>query len=131
LAIGLLARDRSPFVLFLVSVAVTAAGWLLVWLTVSPVLAVIGLLVIGLGVAGQFPLGAAIVMALSAGQPDRAIAVMSVGVGVASGLGPFVLGALADNLGVQVTFLVVPVLCLVSAGFLAAGERWGRRVGPA
>ena len=41
-------------------------------------------------------------MALSGGQPDRAIAVMSIGVGLASGLGPFVLGALADQIGVQI-----------------------------
>jgi fucose permease len=131
LVIGFLARDHSPFGLFLVSVAVTAAGWLLVWLSTSPVVAVCGLLVVGLGVAAQYPLGAAIVMALSGGQPDRAIAVMSVGVGVASGLGPFVLGALADELGTQLAFLVVPVLCLLAAGFLTAGHRWGRGMGPA
>lgn len=126
LIIGFLARERSAFGLFLVSVAVTAAGWFVVWLSTSPVMAVGGLLVIGLGVAGQYPLGAAIVMALSGGQPDRAIAVMSIGVGLASGLGPFVLGALADELGVQLAFLVVPVMCLLAAGFLTAGERWGR-----
>jgi MFS family permease len=92
--------------------------------------AVAGLLVVGLGVAGQYPLGAAMVMALSGGQPDRAIAVMSIGVGVASGLGPFVLGALADQLGVKIAFLVVPVLCLLAAGFVTAGQRWGRRTVP-
>jgi predicted MFS family arabinose efflux permease len=130
LIVGFLARDRSPFGLFLISVAVTAAGWLLVWLTTSALVAVAGLLVVGLGVAGQYPLGAAMVMALSGGQPDRAIAVMSIGVGVASGLGPFVLGALADQLGVKIAFLVVPVLCLLAAGFVTAGQRWGRRTVP-
>ena len=77
--------------------------------------AVAGLFVVGLGVAGQYPLGAAMVMALSGGQPDRAIAVMSIGVGLASGLGPFVLGALADQIGVQTAFLVVPALCVAAA----------------
>ena len=128
LLVGALARHRPPLGLFLVGVAVTAAGWVLVWLSTSPVAAVVGLLVVGLGVAGQYPLGAAMVMALSGGQPDRAIAVMSIGVGLASGLGPFVLGALADQIGVQTAFLVVPALCVAAALCVMAGQRWGRRM---
>ena len=108
--------------------AVTAGGWVLVWMSTSPMAAVGGLLVVGLGIAGQYPLGAAMVMALSGGQPDRAIAVMSIGVGVASGLGPFVLGALADQLGVRAAFLVVPVLCVAAAVSITVGQRWGRRL---
>jgi len=127
LVVGALARTRSPLGLFLIGVAVTAAGWALVWLSTSPVAAVGGLLVVGLGVAGQYPLGASMVMALSGGQPDRAVAVMGIGVGLASGLGPFTLGALADRLGVQIAFLVVPALCFAAAGFVTAGQRWGRR----
>ena len=81
--------------------------------------------IVGLGVAGQYPLGAAMVMALSGGQPDRAIAVMSIGVGLASGLGPFVLGALADQVGVQTAFLVVPVLCVAAATLHRASDSAG------
>jgi predicted MFS family arabinose efflux permease len=128
LVVGALARTRSPLGLYLIGVAVTAAGWLLVWLSTSPVAAVGGLLVVGLGVAGQYPLGAAMVMALSGGQPDRAIAVMGIGVGLASGIGPFALGALADQLGVQTAFLVVPALCVAAAACVTAGQRWGRRI---
>jgi MFS family permease len=91
---------------------------------------VAGLFVVGLGVAGQFPLGAAMVMALSGGQPDRAIAVMGIGVGVASGLGPFALGAMADELGVRAAFLVVPALCVAAAVSITIGQRWGRRPEP-
>ena len=131
LVVGGFARTRSPFVLFLIGVAVTAAGWTLVWLSTSPVAAVGGLLIVGLGVAGQYPLGASMVMALSGGQPDRAIAVMGIGVGLASGIGPFALGALADRLGVQIAFLVVPALCIAAAACVTIGHRWGRRaVGP-
>lgn len=128
LLVGALARHRPPLGLFLIGVAVTAAGWLLMWMSTSPVAAVAGLLVVGLGVAGQYPLGAAMVMALSGGQPDRAVAVMTIGVGLASGLGPFVLGALADQIGVRAAFLVVPALCVAAAGTITAGQRWGRRM---
>ncbi|HEY4990727.1 MAG TPA: MFS transporter [Nakamurella sp.] len=131
LLVGALARHRAPLGLFLVGVAVTAAGWLLVWLSTSPVAAVAGLLVVGLGVAGQYPLGAAMVMGLSGGQPDRAIAVMSIGVGLASGLGPFILGALADQVGVRAAFLVVPALCVAAAACSTAGQRGSRRAVPA
>ncbi|HEY5842378.1 MAG TPA: MFS transporter [Mycobacterium sp.] len=130
LLIGGIARRRAPLGLFLIGVGVTAGGWVLVWLTTSAVTAVAGLLVVGLGIAGQYPLGAAMVMALSGGQPDRAIAVMSIGVGFASGLGPFVLGALADRIGVQFAFLVVPVLCVSAALCVIAGQRGGRRAAP-
>jgi hypothetical protein len=44
---------------------------------------------------------------------------MSIGIGVSSGLGPFVLGALADARGTHTAFLVVPVLvvtCLLLLG---------------
>ena len=127
LLVGALARTRSPLGLFLIGVAVTTAGWVLVWLSTSPIAAVAGLLIVGVGVAGQYPLGAAMVMALSGGQPDRAIAVMGIGVGLASGLGPFILGALADQVGVRAAFFVVPALCLVAAAAITAGERWARR----
>lgn len=128
LLVGSLARNRHPLGLFLVGVAVTGGGWVLVWLSTDPVAAVAGLFIVGLGVAGQYPMGAAMVMALSGGQPDRAIAVMSIGVGLASGFGPFTLGALTDQVGVQTAFLVVPVLCAAAAIFIVAGQRWGRRL---
>lgn len=128
LLVGALARHRGPLGLFLVGVAVTCGGWVLVWLSTNPFAAVAGLFIVGLGVAGQYPLGAAMVMALSGGQPDRAIAVMSIGVGLASGFGPFILGALADQIGVKTAFLVVPVLCAAAATFIVAGQRWGRRM---
>lgn len=130
LVVGALARRHSSLGLFLAGVATTVAGWVLLWMSTSPVAAIAGLLVVGLGVAGLYPLGAAMVMALSAGQPDRAIAVMSIGVGVASGLGPFALGALADELGVRAAFLVVPALCVASAVSITAGRRRGRRTVP-
>jgi len=127
LIIGALATHRSPLGLFLAGGAVTVAGWVLAWTVTSPVAAVAGLFVVGLGIAGQFPLGAAMVMALSGGQPDRAIAVMGIGVGISSGLGPFALGALADGLGVRAAFLVVPALCIAAAVSITVGQRWGRR----
>ena len=128
---GALARRHTPLALFVAGVAVTIAGWVLLWLATAPTIAVIALLIVGTGVAGLYPLGAAMVMSLSAGQPDRAIALMGIGVGLSSGLGPFLLGALADEVGVRAAFFVVPALCLGAAGTIVAGARWaGRTVRP-
>ena len=86
-----LARRWPPLILFLVGVAVTLAGWALAWLSMSAALSVAGLLILGVGLGGQYPLGATMTIIASGGRPDRAVAVLAVGVGLASGLGPFAL----------------------------------------
>jgi hypothetical protein len=119
-----LARRSPPLILFLVGVAVTLAGWALAWLSMSAALSVAGLLILGVGLGGQYPLGAAITMTASGGRPDRAIAVLAVGVGLASGLGPFVLATLSDTVGVQPAFLVIPLLAVgAAAGVLVSARR--------
>ena len=110
--------------------AVTGAGWSLAWLSASAALSVVGLLVLGLGLGGQYPLGASMAITASGGHPDRAVAVLSVGVGVASGLGPFAVATLSDAVGVQAAFLVIPVLAVgAAAGVLGSARlaRAGRR----
>jgi hypothetical protein len=119
-----LARRWSPLALFLVGVAVTLAGWVVAWLSGSAALSVAGLLLLGVGLGGQYPLGAAMTITSSGGHPDRAVAVLAVGVGLASGLGPFALATLSDSVGVQVAFLVIPLLAVGAAvGVLASARR--------
>ena len=125
--IGWIARRRPPLGLFLVGLAVTVAGWVVVWTTTSVTVAILGLFVVGTGIAGQFPLGISMVMTFSRGEPDRAVAVASMGFGAASGLGPFVLGALADAFGVKMAFLVVPACCLLGAVAVISAQRSDRR----
>lgn len=121
-----LARRWSSTSLFLIGVVVTLAGWALAWLSASAALSVAGLLILGLGLGGQYPLGAAMTITASGGRPDRAVAVLAVGVGLASGLGPFALATLTDAVGVQIAFLVVPVLALgAAAGVLGSARRVG------
>ncbi len=119
-----LARRWSPLSLFLAGVGVTVAGWGLTWLSGSAVLSVTGLLILGIGLGGQYPLGASLTMAASGGRPDRAIAVLAVGVGLSSGLGPFALATLSDAVGVESAFLIIPVMALAAgAGVLVSARR--------
>lgn len=126
LLVGWLARRFASLPLFLVGVLVTVVGWALTWSSSVVPAAVAGLVVTGLGMAGQFPLGMSMVMKYSAGQSDRAVGLAGMGLGLAAGLGPFMLGALADRVGVGDAFLVIPGLCLAAAaGAILARRRGG------
>ncbi|GAA3157591.1 MFS transporter [Planomonospora alba] len=127
-----LALRVRPGALLVAALAVTGAGWALLWASGNPVVSYLGLLVSGLGVALHFPLALSRVLAASGGRPDRASATASVFSGVAIGAGPFLLGALADGFGTRQAFLLVPTLIgLAVGGVLAAAPRSGVRTGAA
>jgi predicted MFS family arabinose efflux permease len=97
------------------AIVLNAFGFALFWLSTDAALAVLGLLGCGLGVALYFPLGLSRAIAASDGQPDRASARVGIGAAVASGAGPFILGALADATTIHTAMLVVPGLLVVAA----------------
>lgn len=113
---GALALRVSTPRLLLGAIAVTAAGFVVFWLSTMAWLAVAGLMVAGLGMALLWPLGVSLAIAASDGQPDLATARLSYAVGIASGGAPFVLGAISDAAGTQRAFLLVPVLLAIAAG---------------
>ena len=115
--VGRLALRHPPERLLAGAVVLTVGGWALTWSTTSAPVALAGLATTGLGIAGQFPMGVDVV--LRAATPplrDRATGLLSIGIGVAAGAGPFVLGTLADATSTHTAFLVVPGLL---AGALA------------
>jgi len=97
------------------AIVLNAFGFAVFWLSTDAALAVLGLLGCGLGVALYFPLGLSRAIAASDGQPDRASARVGIGAAVASGAGPFLLGALADATTIHTAMLVVPGLLVVAA----------------
>ena len=113
--------------LLLAAIALAAAGFGLFWASTVAWLAVLGLLVAGLGIALHFPLGIARAISAAGGRPDLAAARVSLGAGAAIGCGPFVLGALADSFGVHAAFLLVPAMLAAAAGGCWRGGR-GRRL---
>jgi len=120
-----LALRIPPTALFLGALLVAAVGWAIFWLSTDPVFSYAGLAVSGLGVALHFPMALSRVLAASGGRRDRASAMASIFSGLAVGIGPFLLGALADGFGAQRAFLMVPALIgLAVAGLLVtAGGR--------
>jgi predicted MFS family arabinose efflux permease len=117
---GRIALRYAPSTLLLVSVAVAAAGFVAFWTSTTPVPALAGLVAVGVGISVQYPLGTALAVAASGGRPDRAAGALSIAAGLASGVAPFALGAMADRIGTHTAFLLVPALLAAAAlGVLA------------
>ncbi|GAA2913682.1 MFS transporter [Streptosporangium fragile] len=124
LAGGWLALRVPPTALFVGALLLTGVGWAIFWLSSSPVFSYAGLALSGLGVALHFPLALSRVLAASGGRPDQASAIASIFSGLAVGIGPFLLGALADGFGTQQAFLMVPALIgLAVGGLLVTSSR--------
>jgi MFS family permease len=111
------------------SLAVTAAGFLLFWLAGLPVLAIAGLFCCGLGVANLYPLSLALTLAAAPGNGDTANARIQVLGGVLVIAAPYLLGTLADHLGLHAAFTIEPVLIGACALLLLAGLRLEQRAG--
>jgi MFS family permease len=105
------------------ALAVALLGTGVFWAATSPVLAMVGLALCGLGLGPLYPLGIDLAMAASDGQLDRAAAYASYGAGLAVGGGPFALGWLADRIGPHAAYLVVPLLFGLAGLGLTATRR--------
>ena len=102
------------------TLAVAAVGFFVFWSSSSPSVAIGGLVLCGLGVALHFPLGVAITMQASDGQVALAMSRNSYAAALSFGVVPLLCGALADRVGIQWAFGLVP-LCLLLAA-LALGQ---------
>jgi MFS family permease len=121
--LGPLAARKAPEKLLLVGYAVALVGWGLFWTATTPVGAVVGLTVAGLGYGPHYPLSVALVLRAAGSRPDKAQGIASIGVGAAVGGAPFALGALADAVGTHRAFLVVAVLIVAGGAAVALGLR--------
>ncbi|MFI7585604.1 MFS transporter [Spongisporangium articulatum] len=116
--LGRMALRRPAKPLLVVAILVCLAGWAVTWTTTVATVALLGLLITGLGMAAHYPLGASLGMAAAGDQRDRASGLLSLGIGVAAGGGPFAIGALSDATSTHAAFLVVPVLLVLGLGLL-------------
>jgi len=109
------------------SLAVTAAGFVLFWLAGQPAAAIAGLFACGLGLANLYPLSLALAMAAAPGHGDAANARTALLGGVIVIAAPYLLGSLADHLGLRPAFTVEPALIGACALLLLTGLRLARR----
>jgi fucose permease len=95
--------------LFFVAMAAIFAGFLIYWLGVAaPAVAILGLFLMGLGVANLFPIVLGFAMNTAGEATDRASARAVISPGAAILLSPPLLGAFADHAGLHAAQLMLP-----------------------
>jgi fucose permease len=119
----------EPARLLICAAGLAAAGFALFWLAGTGPVAVTGLLVAGLGVALLYPVTLARTLAAWPGDPQRAAARCALASGLAIGVAPLLLGALADTVGLRTAALLVPVLLLAFAAHCGVRLRRARLTG--
>jgi MFS family permease len=122
-----LTRSRDAARLLGVSLAVAGAGFAILWTSTAPAQAVLGLVVVGVGVGNLYPLGTSVTMALAPGQAaaasGRAVA-MSASAGL---LAPLIVGPVADATSLSAALLVIPgFLGLAAVGLVLVLARQSR-----
>jgi predicted MFS family arabinose efflux permease len=110
----------APLAMRLPAHAMLVSGWVVAllgfavfWRASMLAVAVVGLFITGVGLSVTYPLLLDRAVLLLPDRPDRAMSLAAPFVGAAIGLAPFVLGALAGQVGLTMAFLVVPLLMIV------------------
>ena len=80
------------------------------WFSTSALLSFIALLFVGLGTSVQFALSTLRMLRIGFEKPDLAMGLSSLGAGFAIAGSPFLLGVLADQIGIIKGYLMVPIL---------------------
>jgi predicted MFS family arabinose efflux permease len=123
LASGRLTLRYTADALLLFAFGLTMVGFGIFWISSDPVLAFVGLFIVGLGISLQFPLAITRAVGFSDGRPDLATAYAALCGGFAVGAAPFGLGALADHIGSHTAMTVVPIFVLLAAAGVATARR--------
>ncbi|MEX1294860.1 MAG: hypothetical protein AB1Z67_01685 [Candidatus Limnocylindrales bacterium] len=117
---------RHPIVLVQLGLVTAFSGAVLAWLAGDVVLAAMGIFLGGIGVGCQYPLVAAVALALAPSLQDKGSARLILASGVAILVAPFVLGVAADAVGVSLAWLLIPA---VTAAALVLSVPVGRARG--
>lgn len=124
--VGPLSLRVRPALLLAGSFVVAILGWAVLWTASTPAVAVVGLVVAGFGYGAQYPLSIALLLATAPDAQDVAQSRATLAGGLAIGVAPFLLGALADAFGMHDAFLVVPVAAALGGVAALAGGRAAR-----
>jgi fucose permease len=113
-----LARRYEPTRLLALALAVSVAGFAVLWPSTTPAPALLGLSLLGVGLGNLFPMAVSVSVALAPGQAalasGRAVAVTSFAVLLA----PLTVGTLADATSLKAAMGVVPVMLVLAAAGL-------------
>ncbi len=111
-------RYLSARSVVLISIGLGILGFLFFWTTTSVGVGMVGLTVMGLGVAGLYPLILSMAIGAAKGREDQAGARATLASGTAILILPLVLGRLADLAGLKIAFTVIAVLFVAMMGMM-------------
>lgn len=120
-------RRVAALHLFLSALLVALLGFVTYWYVDQPVGVVVGLFILGLGVAPLYPLTVGFAIEAAGPQSAAASARFMLAIGIAILSMPALLGGLADEVGLRLAHLVLPalvgiaLLCLAMAQLLRRG----------
>ncbi|MER7468174.1 MFS transporter [Streptomyces sp. NPDC097981] len=116
------ASRATTMQLVLAALGVTTVGFLVLWTSSTTSVALVALLVTGLGIANLFPLTLSLAVVAAQGRTDQATARVQLIVAVSITLAPLLLGALSDRFGVGRSFAVEGVLLMAAVALLLLGR---------
>lgn len=118
-----LARFIAAPRLFTATLVVSFAGFVLYWgVAGQPIVAVVGLFVLGLGLAQTYPLSFGQAMGTAGSLGDRASVRTAIAAGVALLSMPAALGFFADGFGLHRAHLIVPCLMVAALAAFQVGR---------
>jgi fucose permease len=124
-----LARRLSPPKLLAGAQACTALGFFVLWPATSPVVATVGLALVGLGMGNLFPVGLGLAVGTAPAAATLASARAVAVTGCAVLAAPLVVGGLADATSIEAALAVVPVsLALAAVGLTVLVRLQPRKV---
>lgn len=109
-----LLRTMRGGVVVAVALGIALIGFPLFWLAALPVFKVLGLFCVGLGLGNAYPVCVGLASAGAPARTDAVMARIAMGTGLAVLVAPFVLGVLADRVGIAVAFGVALPLLLAA-----------------
>jgi MFS family permease len=127
---SLLTRRLAGGQVLIGSICVTMAGFLLFWLAPLPLVHIVGLFIAGFGIANLFPLALALLTQQTPEQADMASGRAAAGGGLAILVMPFVLGRIADMVGLWRAFSFELLLIIGAAAMIYFANRCAKRRTP-
>ena len=124
---GSLLRVIAAQRLFPLGLLVTSLGFLIYWGLPRPPVAIVGLFVLGLGVALLYPLTLALAMGAAGTRADTASARAALAGTLGILVTPALLGGLADKVGLSLAHLIVPGLVVVALICFVTAQALQRR----
>jgi fucose permease len=110
LVVRAIVRRFNPRHILLVAYLIGIAGFIAYWAIATKVSAIVGIFMLGLGVAPQYPMIMSLGIGAARGANDAGATRMVLAFGLSFLIAPVALGALADRVGLGPATLTLPVL---------------------